>query len=899
MARAATVLIDRAGRPAPHTAARSCPGPAAVRRLEIDAERLSVAKRIARAAARIEAGTCDDTAPPDSHALRPDQARVFRDFAAFLLDVAARAGTEESASPTGGGADRFGRIVLPPRTGKTVIAAHIIGRSGLRTTFIVPTKTLVEQTARELGMLLPGVPIGVYFGERKEVVRYGVNVATYSQLLRDRACGGLPEEIASSALVFADEAHRAMTQDRGDLLRQGFSTGAVHVALTATPDYDHERVLCRWFPRLVHEVTLEEALSLDLLAPARVWIAEVDAEGSRVQIVAGDYDEATLGRVMSAAPFARAVEVFRYRGTNARIPALITCATRQQARDLQQYLRTHRPVGTPPPEMVLGDTRPAERTRILEGFEAGSTDTLIQVGVLVEGWNSPRCKLLLDLAPTLSRVRATQKYFRVMTRHERSEARIYLLLPRGLPDLPILPMELFGRSCREYECGALLGAETASGGGSVQVEPADGVPVAGVALKKRIVLSARLRAPKLVGARLADVRDVLRSSRDFDPLAPCGLQRFLAVRFEHELFSGAGGFLLRWLGVSATTAAYATFLARTFPDGAVRLLLDESELQEPAPCRAEVAQLLGMQPCDVEGESAEGGGAPGHGGSEEIVERWRALTGLLPEPAIDPLERLIRIEEADEIAYLLSALPARRRTITARRFGLLDERPRTAEEIATELDVSTPRIREIVISSGRILLERGGSPERELRSRGGFAPPPHLAAFRGSCRGCRAWAAVEQERYRPHGWAELPEPLAVRDLLPRAGALLEALGRSSRVTTATPSFRRWMADGVEWGEAVWEADGARVALTRHGHATLRHEGDEAEVLRLRAEVSGLAGSALLLLEGRPGALCAFALEGDPSRAVESAWREVCGLEPPPRMRRDGGARQAPNSRQRR
>lgn len=362
-----------------------------------------------------------------------------------MLDVAARAGTAEIASPTGGGADRFGRIVLPPRTGKTVIAGHIIGRSGLRTTLIVPTRTLVEQTARELGMLLPGVPIGVYFGERKEVVRYGVNVATYSQLLRDRAGRGLPEEIASSALVFADEAHRAMTQDRGDLLRQGFSPGAVHVALTATPDYDHERVLCRWFPRLVHEVTLE----------------------------------------------------------------------------------------------------------------------------------------------------------------------------------------------------------------------------------------------------------------------------------------------------------------------------------------------------------------------------------------------------------------------------------------------------------------RGGSPERELRSRGGFAPPPHLAAFRGSCRGCRAWAAGEQERYRPHGWAELPEPLAVRDLLPRAGALLEALGRSSRVTTATSWFRRWVADGATWGEAVWEADGARVALTRHGHATLRHEGDEAEVLRLRAEVSGLPGSALLLVEGRPGALCAFALEGDPSRVVESAWREVCGLEPPPRKGRGCGARAHP------
>ncbi len=291
---------------------------------------------------------------------------------------------------------------------------------------------------------MPGVPIGAWCGERKDLVTHGVNVATYAILLRDHARGALPEPIARSALVFADEAHRAMTAARMDLLARGFSPGAVRVALTATPDYDDARVLCRFFPRLIHEVTLEEALALDLLAPARVWVAEVDAEGSRVRILAGDYEEAALGRVMSAAPFARAVEVFRYRGANARMPALIACASRQQAHDLLQYLLAHRPAGAPAPALVLGDTSAAERTRILAGFEAGTVDTLIQVGVLVEGWNSPRCKLLLDLAPTLSRVRATQKYFRAMTRHEGKEARIYVLLPKGLPELPILPMELSG-----------------------------------------------------------------------------------------------------------------------------------------------------------------------------------------------------------------------------------------------------------------------------------------------------------------------------------------------------------------------------------------------------------------------------------------------------------------------
>ncbi len=192
------------------------------------------------------------------------------------------------------------------------------------------------------------VGIRTWCGERKDLVAHGVNVATYAILLCDHVRGALPEPIARSAIVFADEAHRAMTAARMDLLARGFSPGAVRVALTATPDYDDERVLCRFFPRLIHEVTLEEALALDLLAPARVWVAEVDAEGSRVRILASDYEEAALGRVMSAAPFARAVEVFRYRGANARMPALIVCASQQQAHDLLQYLLAHRPPGARP-----------------------------------------------------------------------------------------------------------------------------------------------------------------------------------------------------------------------------------------------------------------------------------------------------------------------------------------------------------------------------------------------------------------------------------------------------------------------------------------------------------------------------------------------------------------------
>ncbi|MBI4822177.1 MAG: hypothetical protein HY791_38315 [Deltaproteobacteria bacterium] len=68
---------------------------------------------------------------------------------------------------------------------------------------------------------------------------------------------------------------------------------------------------------------------------------------------------------------------------------------------------------------------------------------VIQVAVLIESWDAPRCKLLVDLAPSASRVRATQNINRVLTRYQDSEAQIVVLLPKDLPAMPRLPMKLF------------------------------------------------------------------------------------------------------------------------------------------------------------------------------------------------------------------------------------------------------------------------------------------------------------------------------------------------------------------------------------------------------------------------------------------------------------------------
>ena len=84
----------------------------------------------------------------------------------------------------------------------------------------MPTKALVTQTTREMERLLPGIPVGRFYGEIKQVVDFGVNITTYPSLYNHSLDGSLPDPIRSSALVFVDEAHHAMTPRRSDALRR-------------------------------------------------------------------------------------------------------------------------------------------------------------------------------------------------------------------------------------------------------------------------------------------------------------------------------------------------------------------------------------------------------------------------------------------------------------------------------------------------------------------------------------------------------------------------------------------------------------------------------------------------------------------------------------------------------
>ncbi|MDO8583735.1 MAG: sigma factor-like helix-turn-helix DNA-binding protein [bacterium] len=477
---------------------------------------------------------------------------------------------------------------------------------------------------------------------------------------------------------------------------------------TATPDYSEERRLGQWYPELIHEISVAEAVGLGLLAPLRVWVYEVDEDASTVNVRAGDLEEEQLGTLMSAAPFFAQTKEIRYAPGVAEESALICCASRKQAYELYKYLRDERPVGHPAPELIVSETRRERRNDILEKFEAGKIDTLINVGVLIEGWNAPRCKVLIDLAPSLSHVRAMQKFFRPMTKWEGREARIYLLVPKNLPQIPVLPMDLFGWPTETYEAGALIAASNRGSVPPGTVQPLKrSAPTAieKVELVSRIRIAARFERPKLDPHSLEQIRSVLESNLEFNPEEGIsGIQRFKWLFFNHALFSGRGEQLLRFVGIPLMGPKYLTLMAHLYPEGVGSRLLSGDKLDlEDGSCYADL-QYLEQRLKDRDTEMCFS--------YDGFTQGWEALAGpFAREPEDDPEEAFTRKESVEVVRRVLATLSLREEKVLRLRYGI-GEKEQPQKEIAKLFECSGARIGQL---EARGLMHMGqGSERRDL-----------------------------------------------------------------------------------------------------------------------------------------------------------------------------------------
>jgi superfamily II DNA or RNA helicase len=362
-------------------------------------------------------------------------------------------------------------VVHATGLGKTFVFSAIVAQcTGLRCLIIVPTRTLVEQTARSMFAFVNGrvghvSSLGRVRGTNDEVVAvrgtrgHEIVVATYASFVR------YADKLAIEYrphLVVADECHLGY----GDRVQRALRKfpWAVIVGFTATPDYlgtvvgpgyvpvtlENGQVL--WglperfaethFGKRLEGRNIRWGIEQSWLAPLAWGSIEFPVSLDKLPVGRGphgmDYNAGALKALMAehwkvmCEMIRRLYKSDQYGLADRQVYAV--CPGVEQAAELAEVIAD---LGVPTAS-VTGST-PGRRD-ILDKFGRGEIRFLPSVYVLRDGWDAPNAEVCLMLRPTKSLVAYLQYMGRVLRTDKNNPRKVALVLDAHHTNTKLSPL---------------------------------------------------------------------------------------------------------------------------------------------------------------------------------------------------------------------------------------------------------------------------------------------------------------------------------------------------------------------------------------------------------------------------------------------------------------------------
>ncbi len=376
--------------------------------------------------------------------------------------------------------------------GKTVLFAAVAQVcTGLRMLVVVPTKTLLEQTARVVASFTGGMvghvsSLGQITNDDGEVIAvrghdyHDVVITTYASFHKHAMM--FARDFRPDILIH-DECHWAYAEGRPQELEH--FPEAVIMGFSATPDYLGTVAKGGYTP-----VTLENGLVLygprDRFAETHFGI-RLDERGVRWGIENGylaplawgriefdvslkdlptqetavgtDYDPSALRSLMTQ-HWSVMVETVRRLYVNGEydLPnkqAFAVCDSVTAAEELAEAIASTGISSA----CVTGETPDKERDRILRSYRANGIRFLSSVMVLREGWDAPNAEVCMMLRPTKSRVLYQQCMGRVLRLDPDQGYKVALVLDAHFQNTTFAPLSaaaLIAPPGSEIELGAIM-----------------------------------------------------------------------------------------------------------------------------------------------------------------------------------------------------------------------------------------------------------------------------------------------------------------------------------------------------------------------------------------------------------------------------------------------------------
>lgn len=298
-------------------------------------------------------------------------------------------------------------VCAPTGSGKTVIFAELCRRTlqdypGVTILVLAHRKELIAQTVDKLKALWPEAPVGIYAASMKQREVGQITVAS-----RDTVANKL-DEIGQVTFLIIDEAHRVSVKDEGRYrkiiaaLKEKYEHLVV-IGFTATPYrlgqgkiYGHGKL----FTDMAYEIGMRTLIDAGHLVDYRFPFvhesAVINTDG--IATIGGDFDEGELAERATADGMVKAaIDNWQEHGIDRKSSVFFCVSILHAEMVAEELLR--RGVLCP---VVTGMTPMSERADALARFASGEFPAIVNVGVLTEGWDCPRCDCVVLLRPTQS-----------------------------------------------------------------------------------------------------------------------------------------------------------------------------------------------------------------------------------------------------------------------------------------------------------------------------------------------------------------------------------------------------------------------------------------------------------------------------------------------------------------
>jgi DNA repair protein RadD len=314
----------------------------------------------------------------------------------MLLRPRQKAFVERSVNALG----EYGNTLAVASTGfgKTIAIAGVAGRllsnSDAKACVLAHRDELTAQNELKFSKVNPGIGTSRFDAHTKSW-RGRTTFAMVPTLARKSNLDAMP----ALDLLVIDEAHHVAADSYRRIIdhAKAKSPDIKILGVTATPNRGDKKGLRPVFSNVADQVFIGELIASGHLVPPRTFVIDVGAQEAlkSVRKTMDDFDMKAVDAIMNKAPITDAV-IRHWRDKAGQRQTVVFCSTVDHARNVcDAFTAAGIRAG-----MIYGDMAAAERRDVLQAYDRGGIQTLVNVAVLTEGWDHQPTSCVILLRPS-------------------------------------------------------------------------------------------------------------------------------------------------------------------------------------------------------------------------------------------------------------------------------------------------------------------------------------------------------------------------------------------------------------------------------------------------------------------------------------------------------------------